>query len=54
LVTSFFLTSCGKQEVEEVKYFKTYTVSNGVISDKDSMLVTVEGKNSAELSFKNP
>ncbi|MDD2487626.1 MAG: efflux RND transporter periplasmic adaptor subunit [Candidatus Gracilibacteria bacterium] len=54
LISSIFLISCSSGEIEEKKYFKTYDVVPGIISSKDSMLVTLEGKNSAQLSFKNP
>ena len=31
LTMSILLASCGKQEIEEKKFYKTYSVSQGVI-----------------------
>ncbi|MDD2565856.1 MAG: efflux RND transporter periplasmic adaptor subunit [Candidatus Gracilibacteria bacterium] len=54
LVSSLFLASCGTTEIVEKKFYKTFTVKNGSLTSKDSILATVEGKNSTSLSFKAP
>lgn len=54
LILSIILVSCSKEENIEKKFFKTYKVSSWLISSKDSILETVEWKNTTLLSFKNP
>ncbi len=54
IISSLILASCGKDEIEEKKFYKTHTVWEWYISSKDSLLSTVQGMNVSDLSFKNP
>lgn len=50
--TLILLASCSTSEPVERKHFSTFTVGSGSIQQTESVLATVEGKNTAELAFK--
>ncbi|MDD5769720.1 MAG: efflux RND transporter periplasmic adaptor subunit [Candidatus Gracilibacteria bacterium] len=53
ILTSLFLTSCGKQEEEtQKKYYKTTTVQNGNVLDSDSFVGYTDSFNNVQLSAK--
>lgn len=53
-ILSLVLSSCNKEEIIEKKFYKTYTVNTWSLSSKDSIVVTLEWKNTSFLSFKTP
>lgn len=52
ILTMLFLTSCAEKPQEEKKFYETATVATGSISGMDRVIAAVEGKTSADLSFK--
>lgn len=47
------LTSCSEKPLPEKKFYETATVSTGSISAIDRVIAVVEGKTTADLSFKS-
>ncbi|NCP76735.1 efflux RND transporter periplasmic adaptor subunit [bacterium] len=52
LISTLFLTSCSEEPLPEKKFYETATVVTGSVSATDRAISTLEGKTSADLSFK--
>lgn len=53
IISAFFLTSCSEKPKEEKKFYETAFVTTGSISETDRVIATIEGKMTADLSFKS-
>jgi len=51
-ISIILLTSCNQEPVQEKKFYETALVTTGSISGTDRVIATVEGNNTADLSFK--
>lgn len=51
-ISTLLLSSCSEKPKEEKKFYETAFVMTGSISEADRVIATVEGKTTADLSFK--
>lgn len=51
-ISTLLLISCGQEVSKEKKFYETALVTTGSISGTDRVIVTVEGDNTVDLSFK--
>ncbi|MDD5377434.1 MAG: HlyD family efflux transporter periplasmic adaptor subunit [Candidatus Gracilibacteria bacterium] len=52
LISTLLLASCSEKPQQEKKFYETAVVTTGSISGTDRVIATVEGKTTADLSFK--
>lgn len=51
-IPTLLLTSCSQEIPKEKKFYETAIVTTGSISGTDRVIATIEGDNTADLSFK--
>lgn len=52
ICSTLLLSSCTTEPVSEKKHFSVFTIGTGAFTQTDNVMATVEGKTTADLSFK--